>query len=53
MTMYRIYIPALDLDIQHNDIATLYRIVEELKSDQYAIQKTGWVDMVESDWPFN
>lgn len=42
--MYRIYIPSLNLDLQHEDVESLHDIIYAIKQDQFVIQQVGWIN---------
>lgn len=44
MMMYRLYVPAIDLEITHEKIEVLYSILAEIQAGRYILQEMGWVD---------
>lgn len=43
--MYRLYIPALDVDIQHDDLNILRQIIAEIRLGHCILQEVGWVEV--------
>lgn len=43
--MYRLYIPSLDMDVQHESLDILRSIVAEIRAGRCILQETGWVEV--------
>lgn len=42
--MYRLFIPAIELEITHDNMHVLLAIVDEIKAGRYIMQEMGWIE---------